>query len=117
MSHRFDQIFLHVGLGKTGTSSIQKYFELNRDYYIDNHSLLYPILESEKRPFRENHGILVSTLFHKNSNLKPINRRFSQEEYKVYTQVLREELTSQLDNSTCSSLLISGEGILNLKKD
>lgn len=35
-------IYLHIGIGKTGTSSIQKFLYLNRDKLLDDNTL-YPL--------------------------------------------------------------------------
>lgn len=93
------EVFLHIGIPKTGTSAIQKYMFDSRHELI-NKSFLYP-----------NSGILgiahydISTAFREIDN---------DNKTKKHHQIL-ENLISEINKTLCTKVLISSEAFVKVK--
>jgi len=91
------KLILHIGMGKTGTTSIQ--YMLNKNSkQLKNNGYIYHVSNN----VRPNHHILVSTPFDKNM--------WSRDGYKY------AELKKFFDDSSASTMIISTEKLLGAPK-
>ncbi len=108
------EIFLHVGIPKTGTTSIQRtlFSKMNSEFLEDN-DYLYP------KHWPENHSIFILNNFsdHPEKLIENINKRYGIEEIKKINEESFYRLEKEIKKTTCSKLIISGEGISNLTMD
>lgn len=118
MGKSFSKAIVHVGLGKTGTSTIQLFLK-NNSNELRQIGIHYPILDNDPRPFKENHSIFLNSLFVKNAHENPINiaHRFNTPELldKLNQRNLKD-LNHQFKISDCDTVLFSAEGISTMKK-
>jgi len=112
----FDKIILHVGLHKTGTTSLQNYFGSNREI-LKSLGILYPAL-SINHFTPNNHSWPLKNLtmiapehYHLNITNNILNEELSAVVESLNTQF------SMLGESKESTLLLSGEGVSTLKAD
>ena len=63
---RFSQGIIHIGLGKTGTSSIQSNLLKNFET-LENMGFHFPIIDKDPRPFNGNHSIIMTSIFSDNA--------------------------------------------------
>lgn len=98
--------YLHIGVQKTGTTSIQQTMFKNRE------SLLARGINY--LPFDANHGgFLISLLSEKPHKERRNIRRYvdTPEKAATFNASNRERLTEVLSSNRCSKILISGEGL------
>lgn len=113
-ARRFDQIFLHIGLGKTGSSSLQAYFmqqatALERDYGIR-----YPDFSLVEPGFDGNHSRYLQLLFASPDDLGPVfalRGLDSDAARQRYRERAREAWDSALDTASAPRLLLSAESL------
>ena len=114
MSKRFKQIILHAGMPKTGTSTIQMFLKNNVKNLESKYKILYPVIENDPRPFKENHSIWITSLFSENGYKTPVNINFgfnSVAKLKERNDKTYQELQKLFDSSNSDRLMISAEGI------
>ena len=120
MNHRFRRVYLHIGLGKTGTSTIQRQL-LNQVKNLElNFNLHFPHKFSDPRPFDGNHTLFLTSAFGQSpeklkanvvagfgtlAKLADANRRINQ------------QFEQGFGHSTAQNLLLSAEGIGHFDKD
>lgn len=111
---KIDEVILHVGLHKTGTSSIQETFfsEINNKL-LETKDYLYP------KSWYSNHSIPVYSAFCDDPENYHINikRGYSFEEIKSVNKRYLEELEVEATERELSKLIISGEDISILSTD
>jgi len=99
------RIFLHIGLEKTGTSSIQRFFRLNREA-LKKQSILYSLAAGN-----ENHMALAAAAQdeRKADDLRLIYELDSPLKIREFRVRLSENLSAEVAQSRCSTLVLSGE--------
>jgi hypothetical protein len=99
------RIFLHIGVEKTGTSSIQRFFRLNREA-LKKQSVLYSSAAGN-----ENHMALAAAAQdeQKRDDLRIIYELDSPLKIREFRMRLSRELAAEAANSGCSTLVLSGE--------
>lgn len=107
-----NEIILHVGLHKTGTSSIQHTLYKNRKFLIKQ-GFLYPSC------WGANHSIPVYSIFCDNPVKYPMNIKdgLSHDEIKEKNNMYLDEFKKEVIKSTCKKIIISGEDISMLTID
>ncbi len=102
---------LHLGLHKTGTTSIQKTIQKNIHLFSQN-KWHYPIFQIDKKRYA-NHSIPIMTLYGDNPENHQHYRKIRR---KIDLDFIKKSLSEQLDISlsASSNLIISGEGISRL---
>jgi hypothetical protein len=110
-----NQLFLHLGFGKTGTTSFQATCAASQEILHAN-GIHYPIFEQEKQNNKKrkivNHSIPIYSLFTSNPSNYHINKRWGIQDIEVLNSAYREQLERALASS--SKLIISGENIAHL---
>ena len=91
------KIYLHIGIGKTGTTSIQDYLFSNR-FELKEKGILYPEVG------------LRGTGRHDLAKLD--NKRIGEKEQSLYRKLIEE-----IDSSGCHKIIISSENFAFLKED
>jgi hypothetical protein len=109
-----ERIILHVGMHKTGSTSIQRTLDGYRDDTFE-YAKLPPPIEEEKAN-SSNHSLLVSTSFSKNyKNLHELKGRGIQDsEIEQIRQKCRSTLSDCLEQTEARVLIISAESIIDL---
>ena len=110
-----NQLFLHLGFGKTGTSSFQATCEASQEILHEN-GIHYPIFEYKKNinetiPIN-NHSIPIFSLFSSDPSKYNINRKWGIQDFESYNSAYLVQLKRALSSS--SKLIISGENIAHL---
>ena len=105
------EIFLHIGLHKTGTTSIQNtlFFKKNSKL-LEDHGYLYP------KHWPANHSIPIFSIFCDFPEKYHINikKEYSINEIKKVNEVYLESLEKEIKKTKYSKLIISGEDISKL---
>ncbi len=109
MSKNIDRLILHIGMHKTGTTTIQNYF-FNQKRVGDIDYLDYK---------SANHSVGVYSLFCNNPYSYPMHKRAgrSKEDIDRFNLDFAQTLIENLNNPNINNLFISGEGISMLSKD
>ena len=117
MKKRFTTIYLHIGLGKTGTSTIQNNLFANKGVLDEKFGILYPTFDLGYQHFLENHNIFIKSLFSKNATKLYHNILYGIDtpekvatENKKYLKLFEE----QLKESTATKMILSAEAITSL---
>jgi hypothetical protein len=99
------RIFLHIGVEKTGTSSIQRFFRLNRES-LKKQGLLYSSAAGN-----ENHMALAAAAQdeQKRDDLRIIYELDSPLKIREFRMRLSQELAAEAGDSHCAALVLSGE--------
>jgi hypothetical protein len=103
--------YIHIGLPKTGTSSIQKTLYNNRDQLLE-HGINYLSM-------RANHGTIFKSLMRtgQHGNFDNFMRRASTlEKFNAFNDKLRKQLTEELSGNRSAKFVISGESLPSLPK-
>lgn len=109
----FDKIILHVGLHKTGTTSLQNYFGKNRKE-LKSLGVLYPEFSiNDFTPNNHSWPIKNLTMNHPNQYHLNIMNNILKADLSMVIESLNEQFL-KLGDSEESTLLISGEGISTL---
>jgi len=105
-------IVLHIGLHKTGTSSIQETLRANRDRLIER-GVLYP------RSLPGNHSNLFYNAFSPTPETYHANRArgLTREEIATRTARTLDALTREVADSPCGTIVFSGEDACTFRMD
>ncbi len=98
-------VVLHVGMGKTGTSSIQAWFHRNRQR-LTRHGVLFPQSPGKRRHARLSLAVQVDE-----ARRPPDRRGIEEPPASQLRPVVREELVAEIRASKPSRLLLSDEGL------
>ncbi|RLQ20975.1 hypothetical protein DWB85_14710 [Seongchinamella sediminis] len=111
---RFNTLFLHIGLGKTGTTSIQGDVLRHARWLESSCDLLYPTDFPHERQFRGNHSLPLRIMF---ASQDDVRRRLaarglvSDDAIASYNRQTRACLDKSFAASNASRLLLSAEGV------
>lgn len=111
---RFDEVFLHIGLGKTGTTAIQQTLQQNAGLLESEHDIHYPVDFDDPRPFGGNHTLYLRSLFQPGAETKRPNIVAGLGTPEALTRAndrLRRQFQAGFEKSRASRLLLSAEGI------
>lgn len=103
-----ETVYVHVGMPKTATSSIQKMSFLKKDYLNDKHVLLYPVHKNM------NNGIGIRSIIcnePEKFNFHYENRHSTDEISKYQKEVL-DLYVNDIINTNSKKILFSGEPIM-----
>ena len=116
---RFRKAFVHIGLGKTGSTTIQKAMFNSGELLEGKHDLHYPRTFKDRRPFHGNHSYLLSSLF----GLDPLKAKVNivsginnTKKLAAVNSRLRRDFELGFSNSSASKLLISAEAIVGFPR-
>jgi hypothetical protein len=105
---RYKKIVLHVGLHKTGTSSIQRSCQKYRDT-LRQWGVEYPVFRFAEREFF-NHSDPLAAIFGTRMGRYGIRERLRiGADTSVAAGIFREQLQQELDNPVADTLLLSAE--------
>jgi hypothetical protein len=117
VTKRFKRIYLHIGLGKTGSSSIQR-FLLDHAAELENtHNIHYPDLGGVDHRFAGNHSRYLRVLFGSEEETRKVDLlsgRNTREQAQQYRQEVQDNLDSGFEASSAEMLLLSAEGAAHL---
>jgi len=104
-------LFLHVGIHKTGTTSVQNTLFMNKSL-LKEHGYLYP------DSFGKNHSIELYSAFCDNPEKYHINMKkdFSIDQINEYNLNNLNNLKKEINETSCSNIILSGEDISVLTK-
>lgn len=111
---RFDHIYLHIGLGKTGSSSLQTYLQSQAATLEKEHGILYPDFSTVERRFDGNHSRYLQLLFADDEYLQPVfalRGHNSVEAQQRYRALARADWDRALQDSPARRLLLSAESL------
>lgn len=99
------RVYLHIGVEKTGTSSIQQFLRINRDA-LKEAGLLFP-----RAPGAENHMALAAAAQNedKRDDLRMIYGLDSPAKIHDFRKRLVEELVAEAEQARCHTVVLSGE--------
>jgi hypothetical protein len=103
------RIILHIGLHKTGTTTIQHVLHANRDFLLRQEGVLYPSLDP-------NLSIALGTIFRNDPWPRWAKRTASltTEELAARREEFLNSLDAEISSSEWNTLLLSAEGVSNL---
>ena len=108
----FKRTYLHIGLGKTGTSAIQEQLYQNGDRLEREHDLHFPRVFGKSDLFNGNHSPLLKSMFVQNDGAE---ERSTQSLVVAQSSKdparLRSLFEESFSNSRADQLLISAEGV------
>jgi len=103
---KFEECIIHIGVSKTGTSTLQNFFFKNKSN-LKEKSIFYPIAFGK----RQHHG-LVKYVHDKNKTLPlRIFSRYTNFKLEDYQKEINNSFREEIQNSNCRKLLISSEGL------
>ena len=106
-------IYLHIGLHKTGTSTLQEYLFSRRDRLLEQAGVYYPALQANlSRP--------LSSLFHDNPaaySQNVLHGVDTAEKVAEQNSRLQRELDREFERCTVSRMLMSGEDVCLLSDE
>jgi hypothetical protein len=106
----FKRTYLHIGLGKTGTSAIQEQLYQNSERLEREHDIHFPCTFGESDLFNGNHSQLLKKMFvHKGKDHSMPSAAISQASKDVTR--LHSLFENSFSHSHANQLLISAEGI------
>ncbi len=102
---------LHIGLHKTGTSTIQSVLYANREHLLRQEGVLYPSLAP-------NLSTSLGTVFRDDPRRQTANRirGFTDEEIAAHQKHYLGSLDAEISSVEWETLLLSAEGVSNLSK-
>lgn len=114
MTPRFNTVVVHFGMGKTGTSAIQRAL-LRRTSQLElDCRMLFPRVDDDPRPFHGNHSLVLRSM----SSERPESLRFniaaglgSAEAVRSADDAVRAGFQRQFEATDATTLLLSAEGI------
>ncbi len=112
----FKRLYLHIGLSKTGTTSIQRDILENAPLLEERFDIHYPREFPESPPFNGNHSRVLRALFCEHPDAQrrlPTIGIHSDEELRAYQRGCREKLEEGFAGSGASTLLLSAESVCN----
>ena len=103
------KIILHIGLPKTGTTTIQNALYANREFLLKQEGILYPSLEP-------NMTTPLRTIFRDSSPQSFANRMagLTAEEEAIRRKKYRDLLEAEISSREWDVLLLSAEGVCNM---
>jgi hypothetical protein len=109
LSGRHQKIILHIGLPKTGTTTIQNVLHANRDFLLRREGALHPSLAP-------NQNTAFNTIFRDDPRKLKANKRagFTTEEIAARRKRFLNSLDAEISSSEWDTLLLSAEGVSNL---
>ena len=117
---RFNTLFLHIGLGKTGTTSIQQDILARAVELESRHDIHYPTDFPHERHFRGNHSMLLRALFSSQENVRQrlaAKGLVSDESIDTYNKQTLQRLEKGFAASNASRLLLSAEGVGHFSRE
>jgi hypothetical protein len=111
-------IYLHIGLPKTGSSSIQVSLAKSSQFLKDN-GYLYPLFSNGEHVFL-NHSVPFKQIFSVDSEMEQSKKIYIFSSDGVITNLKTfylQQLVDQIENFSGENLIISGENIGFLKLD
>ena len=111
---RFRRVYLHAGLGKTGTSTIQSYLAANAVRIEREYDIHFPHVFDLAAPFAGNHSELLRTIA--TSEVEPLNTHTLPTSFAVNgagpsAEEVRLQFERGFSDSQASQLLISAEAV------
>lgn len=116
---RFRSLYLHIGLGKTGSTSIQQDLLAGADLLESKYDLHLPRNFTHTRQHRGNHSMLLRSLF---SDDPEVRKRLAAQglssttAIEQYNQKTLSQLHAGFASSNASNLLLTAEGVGHFKK-
>ncbi|MEP5567048.1 MAG: hypothetical protein ABJN62_04375 [Halioglobus sp.] len=116
MKKRFDRAYLHIGMGKTGSTSIQQVFWANAERLESNHGIHYPKVSVHPNPRGQlgNHSEPLLCMFHPNPESLRRNILIGNDtaaKAQNFASELRASFELGFQKSNARELLLSAEGI------
>ena len=111
---RFKTLYLHIGLGKTGTTSVQRDILARAGELEARYDLHYPTDFPHERHFHGNHSMLLRALFSSQDNVRErlaAKGLVSDKSIQAYNKQTLERLEKGFAASKASQLLLSAEGV------
>jgi hypothetical protein len=111
---KFKQLFLHIGLGKTGTTTIQQDILANAELLETKYDVHYPRRFSHADRYEGNHSVLLRALF---SNAPAVRQRLSaigipdQEAIDKFNKLTMNRLLRSFEKTSADQLLLSAESV------
>lgn len=111
---KFQTLYLHIGLGKTGTTAIQRQLMASADMLEPDFGIHYPRHFPDSTRFTGNHSTVLRALFCK---YPPAKRRLSavglhtDGEIAQYNKANRAAMHRAFQATTASQLLLSAESV------
>ena len=115
----FDRVYLHIGLGKTGTTAIQQML-VSRAQELEARGVHFPVRLDNVPDFRGNHSRILRTMFDSTPEKALGNimaGRSSQDAAGQWAQELHAALDADLEATRARTLLLSAEGVAHLRLD
>jgi hypothetical protein len=99
------RLYLHIGVEKTGTSSIQQFLRINRDA-LKGAGVLFP-----RTPGLENHMALAAAAQNdqKRDDLRILYNLDSTPKIRDFRKHLTDQLIAEAHQSACEAMVLSGE--------
>ena len=114
MGARFDKAIVHIGLGKTGSTSIQQAL-LNHAQELDSScGIFFPTEFDDPRAFGGNHSLFLRSMFAEAPEQLQFNKVLgldTRERAKAADHKLLGEYQTGFGSSSAKTLLLSAEGI------
>ena len=111
VSKRLERIIIHGGYPKTATTTIQQCLYANRSLLLENLGILYPSISIC-------HTNFLKILFTQRNNLfyqaGEIEEKYDLSNRQECEKRVNEFLVEEIESSSCSSLLISSEFLVNM---
>ena len=111
---RFRRVFLHVGLGKTGTSTIQSYLATNAVRIKRDYDIHFPHVFDLAGPFDGNHSQLLRTISRSEVEHSSTHTYFAGTKVNgmaLGAEEVRSKFDSGFSDSKATQLLISAEAV------
>jgi hypothetical protein len=111
---KFDTAYLHVGLGKTGTTSIQQQLLQHAELLESRYGLHFPRKFPHEHRFNGNHSLLIRALYPESDAARKRLAGLgltSRRKIERYNQKTLAQLTRGFARTSASSLLLSAEGV------
>jgi hypothetical protein len=107
-----NNIFIHIGVHKTGSTSIQEMLGRNREILF-KYGFLYPVFKA-RRADLFNHSLPLARMFRKNQenySYNQLSKFTTQSEYDKLHQRYDEQFKEQISQFEGDTLILSGEDI------
>ncbi len=113
---RFRRVYLHIGMGKTGSTAIQQVLYHNAGWLASEHDIHYPVepVVSQAKDRRGNHSQQLSCMFHPQPEKLKLNLEAGRGNHKAasdYADGLRRAFEEGFRDSNATCLMLSAEGI------
>ena len=112
------KILLHVGLHKTGSTSIQDGMKKNFDA-VSNKCILYPMIPIKGEKY-SNHSFMLYSMFCDTPEKYHMNQKFNcgtKEKSEKLNNYYSEILTSEINKKNNDLIVLSGEDVSSLTKE